>query len=154
MFYQDGGKIERIFRENQNVLERPRHFNSNNRCARARPHTLFLIEMVESAYVKCVFCSMNKPHKSKRYPTGVFEILPFMGRPGDAAFIMFMQQSAGPGRGRREKVGGWIKTRELSLGEALVDPEFGPIAEDFKAKLISLVKAYLENGVLEIDELR
>lgn len=67
---------------------------------------------------------------------------------------MFMQQSAGPGRGRREKVGGWIKTRTLSLGEAIADPEFSGLAEDFKAKLISLVRAYLENGVLSLDELR
>ena len=60
---------------------------------------------------------------------------------------------AGPGRGRREKVGGWVKTRELSLGEALDDPEFAEVAGDFKAKLISLVRAYLEKGILEIDEL-
>ena len=110
--------------------------------------------MVESAYVKCVFCQMNKPLRSNRYPTGVFEIPPFEGNPLDAAFIMFMDQHAGPGRGRREKVGGWVKTRELSLGEALADPEFKPLAEDFKRKLVSLVRAYLENGVLEIDELR
>ena len=97
---------------------------------------------------------MNKPLRSNRYPTGVFEIPPFDGDPADVAFIMFMQQQAGPGRGRREKVGGWAKTRELSLGEALEDPEFADLAMNFKAKLISLVRAYLENGVLEIDELR
>lgn len=33
--------------------------------------------------------------------------------------FMFMEQSPGPGRGRREKIGGWIRTRELNLGEAL-----------------------------------
>jgi len=96
---------------------------------------------------------MNKPFRSTRYPMGTFEIPPFEGDPGDVAFIMFMEQSAGPGRGRREKVGGWVKTRELSLGEALADPEFEDLAMDFKAKLISLVRAYLENGVLRIDEL-
>lgn len=47
-----------------------------------------------------------------------------------------------------------MKTRELSLREAIVDPEFRDLARDFKAKLISLIRAYLENGVLEIDELR
>ena len=109
--------------------------------------------MVESAYVKCLFCKMNKPLKSSRYSTGTFEIPPFEGDPGDAAFIMFMDQQAGPGRGRREKVGGWVKTRELSLGAALADPEFVDLARDFKMKLISLVKAYLANGVLRMDEL-
>ena len=109
--------------------------------------------MVETAYVKCVFCNMNKPLRSNRYPTGTFEIPQFEGDPGDAPFIMFMEQHAGPGRGRREKVGGWVKTRELSLGEALDDPEFAEVAGDFKAKLISLVRAYLEKGILEIDEL-
>ena len=109
--------------------------------------------MVETAYVKCVFCGMNKPFKSNRYPTGIFEIPRFERDPGDVAFIMFMEQQAGPGRGRREKVGGWVKTRELSLGEALADPEFMGLAGDFKAKLVSLIKAYLENGVLEIEEL-
>ena len=54
----------------------------------------------------------------------------------------------------REKVGGWIKTRTLSLGEAIADAEFHGLAEDFKAKLVSLIKAYLENGVLSLDELR
>ena len=109
--------------------------------------------MVETAYVKCVLCKMNKPHRSKRYPTGVFEIPPFEGDPGDVPFIMFMDQAAGPGRGRREKVGGWLKTRELSLGEALGDPEFTDLARDFKAKLVSLVRAYLTNGVLTLEEL-
>ncbi len=97
---------------------------------------------------------MNKPLKSNRYPTGVFEIPPWEGDPGETAFIMFMDQSAGPGRGRREKVGGWVKTRELSLGEALADPELGDLARGFKAKLVSLIKAYLENGVLSIEELK
>ena len=109
---------------------------------------------MESAYVKCLFCRMNKPLRSNRYPTGVFEVPQFEGNPSDAAFIMFMQQHAGPGRGRREKIGGWVKTGELNLGEALEDPDFHELASDFKAKLISLVRAYLENGVLEIDELR
>ncbi len=117
------------------------------------PYGLLRIEMVETAYVKCVFCQMNKPHRSNRYPIGTFEIPPFEGPPGDVAFIMFMEQSAGPGRGRREKVGGWLKTRELSLGEALTDPEFQGLAEDFKAKLVSLVRAYIENGVLSPDDL-
>ena len=98
--------------------------------------------------------SMNKPFRSKRYPTGVFEIPPFGGDPFDVAFIMFMDQQAGPGRGRREKVGGWVKTRELSLGEALADPEFANLARDFKAKLVSLIKSYLANGVLQAEELR
>ena len=111
-----------------------------------------MISMV-SAYVKCVFCKMNKPLRSNRYPPGVFEVPPFDGDPSDVAFIMFMGQHAGPGRGRREKVGGGVKTRELSLGEALDDPEFANLARDFKAKLVSLVRAYLENGVLQIDEL-
>ena len=110
--------------------------------------------MVETAYVKCIFCRMNKPFRSTKYPTGTFEIPLFEGDPGETAFIMFMDQQAGPGRGRREKVGGWIKTRELSLGDALADPEFSSIAEDFKAKLISLVRAYLDDGVLELDEIR
>ncbi len=117
------------------------------------PHTLLRTVMVVTAYVKCIFCNMNKPLKSNRYPTGTFEIPPWEGDPDDSAFIMFMEQHAGPGRGRREKVGGWVKTRELSLGEALADPEFEELAKDFKAKLISLVKAYLENGVLLIEEL-
>jgi len=67
---------------------------------------------------------------------------------------MFMEQRPGPGRGRREKVGGWVKTRELSLAEALADPEFQELALGFKAKLVSLVRAYIENGVLTLDELR
>ena len=70
------------------------------------------------------------------------------GDPGDVDFIMFMEQSAGPGRGRRERVGGWTKTRELGLGEALEDPEFQDLARDFKAKLVSFIRVYLENGVL------
>lgn len=96
---------------------------------------------------------MNKPFRSKKYSTGFFEIPSFEGDPGDAPFIMFMEQSPGPGRGRREKVGGWVKTGELSLGEALADPEFHEVAGDFKAKLINLIRAYLANGVLQVDEL-
>ena len=94
---------------------------------------------MESAYVKCIFCRMNKPFRSKKYPTETFDIPPFEGPPGDVAFIMFMEQRAGPGRGRREKVGGWTKTREFSLGKALADPEFHDLALDFKSKLGSLV---------------
>ena len=109
--------------------------------------------MVETAYVRCISCGMNKPLKSGKYPAGVFEIPPWEGDPGETAFIMFMESSPGPGRGRHRKIGGWTKTRELSLGEALADPEFADIAEDYKAKLISLVRAYLANGVLEIEEL-
>ncbi len=55
---------------------------------------------METAYVKCIFCRMNKPFRSNSYPTGVFEVPPFEGSPGDSAFIMLMEQSAGPGRGR------------------------------------------------------
>jgi len=109
--------------------------------------------MGETAYVKCIFCNMNKPLRSSRYPDGVFEIPPWQGDPAETPLVMFMEQSAGPGRGRREKVGGWVKTRELSLGDAMVDPEFEDLARDFKEKLVSLVRAYLENGVLQIDEL-
>lgn len=109
--------------------------------------------MGEYSYVKCIFCNMNKPFRSTRYPSGTFEIPPWEGDPDSAPFIMFMEQQAGPGRGRREKVGGWVKTRELSLGEALEDPEFENLAIEFKAKLVSLVKSYLENGVLELDDL-
>ena len=39
------------------------------------------------------------------------------------------------------------------LGEALSETEFNGLAEDFRMKLVSLVKAYLENGVLHADEL-
>ena len=109
--------------------------------------------MVETAYVKCVMCRMNKPFKSSRYLGGVFTIPQWEEDPGETGFIMFMEQSAGPGRGRHRKIGGWTKTRELSLGEALADPDFTDIAEDYKAKLISLVRSYLANGVLELDEL-
>lgn len=96
---------------------------------------------------------MNKPFISSKYPSGVFEIPPWEGDPADTPFIMFMTSSPGPGRGRHRKIGGWTKTRALSLGEALADPEFRQIAEDYKAKLISLVKAYLENGVFTLEEL-
>ena len=113
----------------------------------------FTSVMVETAYVKCIFCNMNKPLRSNRYPGGVFTIPPWEGDPSDVAFIMYMDQHAGPGRGRREKVGGWVKTGELSLGEALADPEFHGMAEDFRIKLVSLVRSYLENGVLQLDEL-
>ena len=108
---------------------------------------------METAYVKCIFCRMNKPFKSNRYPTGVFEIPPFEGEPGDTPFIMFMEQGAGPGRGRREKVGGWTKTRELNLGEALAEPEFHELASDFRNKLVSLIVDYLDRGVITLDEL-
>jgi len=84
---------------------------------------------------------------------GVFEIPPFEGNPGDTAFIMFMEQAAGPGRGRREKVGGWTKTRELSLGEALDDPTFHGLATDFKEKLVSVIRDYIDQGVLTVEEL-
>lgn len=109
--------------------------------------------MVKTAYVKCVFCQMNKPIRSKRYPGGFFEIPPFEGDPSEAEFIMLMEQSPGPGRGRREKVGGWVKTEALSLGEALEDPEFNDLARDFKAKLINLVRAYIEHGVIIPEEI-
>lgn len=105
------------------------------------------------AYVRCLLCSMNKPFISSKYPTGVFEIPPWEGDPADTPFIMFMTSSPGPGRGRHRKIGGWTKTGALSLGEALADPEFRQIAEDYKTKLISLVKAYLENGVFTLEEL-
>lgn len=108
---------------------------------------------METAYVKCISCRMNKPFRSNSYPTGVFEVPPFEGSPGDSAFIMLMEQSAGPGRGRREKVGGWTKTREFSLGEALADPEFHDLALDFKSKLVSLVRDYLDRGVITLEEL-
>lgn len=108
---------------------------------------------METAYVKCIFCRMNKPFRSNKYPNGVFEIPLFEGSPGDTAFIMFMEQSAGPGRGRREKVGGWTKTRELSLGEALEDPEFHDVAQDFKNKLVSLVRDYIDRGVISFEEI-
>lgn len=105
---------------------------------------------MENVYVKSVFCWMNKPLMSDKYPGGIFEIPPFEGSPGDAAFIMFMEQRPGPGRGRREKVGGWEKNQELSLWEALAEPECKGLALVFKDRLISLVRAYLENGVLNV----
>ncbi|GAJ14939.1 unnamed protein product, partial [marine sediment metagenome] len=91
--------------------------------------------------------------RSNKYPRGVFEVQPWVEDPSETTLIMFMDQSAGPGRGRREKVGGWTKTWELSLGKALADPEFKDLAEAYKMKLVELIRSYLENGVLELDEL-
>lgn len=108
---------------------------------------------METAYVRCLLCSMNKPFISSKYPTGVFEIPPWDVDPADTPFIMFMTSSPGPGRGRHRKIGGWTKTGALSLGEALADPEFAEIAEDYRVKMIRLVRAYLANGVLSIEEL-
>ena len=109
--------------------------------------------MTEIAYIKCVSCGMNKPYRSDRYDGGLFTVPLWEGDPANTPFVMFMEATAGPGRGRHRKTGGFTKTRELSLGEALADPEFRGIAMDYRAKLILLIKAYLKNGVFSIEEL-
>lgn len=109
----------------------------------------------EYVYVKCLFCQMNKPLASDRYQGGRFEIPNFYGDPSNTGLIMFMSQTAGPGRGHKgEKTGGWVKTGELNLDEALQNPNFRDIAIQAKDKLVQLVRAYVAKGIISLEELK
>ena len=109
--------------------------------------------MTETAYVRCLMSNMNKPFRSRRYPTGFFKIPEFEGTPSETPFIMFMESRPGPGRGRHEKKGGWVKTGALTLGEALDHPEFSGVAENYKRKLVDLVRSLIEEGSIGVEEL-
>ena len=109
----------------------------------------------EHVYVKCLFCQMNKPLMSERYQGGRFEIPEFYGDPSNTGLIMFMRQSAGPGRGHKgERTGGWVKINELNLGDALEHSEYRDIANQAKDKLVKLVRAYLAKGIISLEELK
>ena len=90
---------------------------------------------------------------SKRYSSGVFELPQWEKDPSDQPIIMFMIQQAGPGRGIKEPVGGFFKTRELNLGEALKSIEFRDIANQTRNKLVKLVRSYISRGIIDLEEL-
>jgi len=67
----------------------------------------------------------------------------------DVLVIQLREVKLGPGRGG----GGVSLAGELSLSEALSDPGYSDVAEGIRARLIDLVRGYVAEGVIDVEEL-
>lgn len=101
--------------------------------------------------VVCPFCFWNRPLKASEggLPLGDFE-----RDPADTPVIQLREVSPGPGRGHKGSgVGGFPVVAELSLAEALEDPAYSELAEEIRSRLIFIIRDYLKNGIININEI-
>ena len=111
---------------------------------------VILIYMAKEHYqVNCLFCGFSK------VVTEDFKLKDFNILPSEYGIFTIREALAGPGRGHKIKGHGGLRTIErISLSEGLRDPRFQHIAEQIRGRLIEIVKDYLENDIISIEDLQ
>lgn len=96
----------------------------------------------------CPFCGRNRPLNSG------FRLGELTISPNQYGIITIREVGPGPGRGHKGERGEGLRTIErLNITEALVDPQFSDIAGQVRDRFITIIRSYMEAGVLTIDEL-
>lgn len=102
----------------------------------------------ETHQIACIFCGRN------RHITGGFNLGEMTIDPSEYGVFNVRSVGAGPGRGHKGVLeGGFPTVERLNIIEALEDPRFSELAGQVKDRLITIVRSYIENGVLSIEEL-
>ncbi|MHA1262901.1 MAG: hypothetical protein ACTSSA_12555 [Candidatus Freyarchaeota archaeon] len=104
--------------------------------------------MAQQKELACIFCGRSKPLKT-------IDLDKFENWSIDWAVLQTREILPGPGRGKRVKGGGFpaIKTEGLSILDMLEDEEYAEYVEAIKKRLIMIVKAYLDAGIIKKSEI-
>lgn len=96
----------------------------------------------------CPFCGRNRP-LSRGFSLGEMTI-----PPDQYGVITIRSVGPGPGRGHKGERGEGLRTiGRLNIREALEDPEFSDIAGQVRDRIITIVRSYIESGVISMEEI-
>jgi len=102
----------------------------------------------ELAQLACIFCGRNRP-LSSGFNLGEMTI-----PPAEYGVITIRSVGPGPGRGHKGERGEGFRTIDrLNIREALENPEFSDIAGQVRDRLITIVRSYIDAGVIDVEEL-
>lgn len=104
--------------------------------------------MTEISFVNCPLCSHSRVLKGK----AAWKPLPFTIDPTDFFVFTVREQRGGKGRGGFFNVDG--KEKNIAALYFSNDPFEKEIAEALKVRLVSVVKAWLDLGVLREEDLK
>ena len=97
----------------------------------------------------CIFCGRNRPLRSG------FRLGEMTIPPDQYGVIAIREVGPGPGRGHVGERGEGLRSIDrLNITEALADPQFSDIAGQVRDRLITIIRSYIEAGVISMDELR
>ena len=104
--------------------------------------------------IKCPFCAQSRLLYSDNYEGGVFrwgDITKIP--PSQFPLIEIREESAGPGRGHREKgVGGFPLVETYSMLEMLESPEYADYAEYIRQRMLDLIRDWVASGIIDVSE--
>ncbi len=96
----------------------------------------------------CIFCGRNRP-LSRSFRLGDMTI-----PPDQYGIITIREVGPGPGRGHKGERGEGLRTIErLNIREALEDPQHSDIAGQVRDRLITIVRSYIEAGIIDLGEI-
>jgi len=102
----------------------------------------------EIAQLACIFCGRNRPLRSG-FSLGAMDIAP-----SEYGVITIRSVGPGPGRGHVGERGSGLRTIDrLNIREALENPEFSDIAGQVRDRLVTIVRSYIDAGVISLEEL-
>ena len=96
----------------------------------------------------CIFCGRNRPLR------GDFRLGEMNIPPDQYGVISIREVGPGPGRGHKGERGEGLRTIDrLNIKEALMDPQFSDIAGQVRDRLITIVRSYIDAGVISMEEI-
>lgn len=102
----------------------------------------------EFSQLACIFCGRNRPLRSG------FSLGDMTIPPAQYGVITIRSVGPGPGRGHKGVRGEGFRTiGRLNIREALENPEFSDIAGQVRDRLITIVRSYIDAGIIDVEEL-
>jgi len=96
----------------------------------------------------CPFCGRNRP-LNRGFSLGEMTI-----PPAEYGVITIRAVGPGPGRGHKGVPGAGLHTiNRLNIREALENPQFSNIAGQVRDRLITIVRSYIDAGIINIEEI-
>lgn len=93
----------------------------------------------------CPFCGRNRP-LNRGFSLGEMTI-----PPDQYGIITIREAGPGPGRGHKGEKGEGLRTIDrLNMREALEAPQFSDVAGLMRDRLITIIRSYLESGVISM----
>ncbi|KXB08680.1 hypothetical protein AKJ59_00660 [candidate division MSBL1 archaeon SCGC-AAA385M02] len=104
-------------------------------------------------YVRCPYCGFSKVLYSDKYDGGVLRWGELAEDPTDYPLVEIREALPGPGRGRKVKGGGFQIVGKMPITEMLEKEEYRDIAMQMKDRFLSIIKAYIREGIISRDEI-